>query len=438
MINFFKIAMHLKGFPIKKAQLEFKKINDLNVEEFNRTINSKKWEQFNFFAANNNFYKSFIDSKRIENWEDIPVLTKKDIQIPFEEVLSDGYNLKNVFKNNTSGSSGTPFFFAKDKLSHAMTWALAINRYSRHGINYGQSLQARFYGIPLNGIKYYKEKLKDLLSARVRFPIFDLTDHTLDNFVKKFKEKRFEYINGYTSSLVFFANYLIKNKLVLKSICPTLKITFPTSEMCTELDRKTLEKGFGIPVANEYGCAEMDILACEDEHFDWILSNENVYIEILDDNNKELPPGSNGKIVITSLYNKAMPFIRYELGDMGTILQTKKGNHQILKELTGRTNEFALLKNGKRIPALTFYYITKTLIQEKYKIKEFVIKQLTFEHFHFEYVSDNELPEEAINKISKSMDEYLESGLTSTFEKKDKIERTKAGKQKQFSNLIKN
>jgi phenylacetate-CoA ligase len=262
-----------------------------------------------------------------------------------------------------------------------------------------------------------------------------MNDDVLNTFVQKFKKYEFDYINGYTSSLVTFANYLINNKIILKDICPTLKICFPTSEMCSSIDRSIIEKGFGVKVANEYGCAEMDILAFEDENFDWIISNENVFFEIVDDSGKVLEPGNSGRILITSLYNKAIPLIRYELGDTGVIKKSKNGYNNILDSLNGRTNEYAILPSGRIVPALTFYYITKTLIQEDFKIKEFIIKQLSSRSFHFEYVSELELSHNAIVKIRNAMDEYLEPGLESTFEKKDKIERSASGKLKQFYNL---
>jgi phenylacetate-CoA ligase len=435
MFNFFKIAMKLKGYPLKNATIELSIIQNMGNKEFVEYIEKKKWEQFKFHLENNSFYRNFIDKKQIQNWTDIPILSKSDIQKPIKETITNGFDLSNVFKNNTSGSSGKPFYFVKDKMTHARTWALILNRYSMHGIEYGKSLQARFYGIPITGVKYYKEKFKDYVSARVRFPVFNLSDDKLKEFTQKFKKHKFEYINGYTSSLVLYANYLINNKIVLKDLCPTLKICFPTSEMCSKPDRLALEKGFGVKVANEYGCAEMDILAFEDENFDWIMSSENVYFEVVDDNGNVLPQGVEGRLIITSLSNKAMPFIRYELGDIAKIGKNKK-NTPILSALTGRTNEFAILPNGRKVPALTFYYITKTLIQEEYKIKEFVIKQTSIYDFVFEYVAENSLNQNACNKIQIAMDEYLEPGLRAHFLKMPEIERTKAGKLKQFSNLI--
>ena len=101
-----------------------------------------------------------------------------------------GFPLKNVYVNKTSGSSGDPFIFAKDKFSHALTWANIINRFGWHGIDFNSSYQARFYGIPLDFIGNRKERFKDFLSNRFRFSIFDLSDEILEEFFDKIRNKK--------------------------------------------------------------------------------------------------------------------------------------------------------------------------------------------------------------------------------------------------------
>jgi phenylacetate-CoA ligase len=245
------------------------------------------------------------------------------------------------------------------------------------------------------------------------------------------------YINGYAASLVFFAGHCIKRGIILKEICPTLKVCIPTSETCTKDDRDILQKGFGIKVVNEYGCAEMDVIAFEDEDGDWITSNENVFIEVVDDDNKPLPNGSTGKILLTTLYNKAIPLIRYEVGDIGTLSTIKKGNYNILQNLSGRTNDFAIMPNGRKVPALTFYYVTKTLIKEHLEVKEFIIKQISLNEFIVEYVGGVEFSDEIKRIIQDAFDKYLEPGLQVSFSKVERVERGKTGKFKQFISLIK-
>ena len=128
----------------------------------------------------------------------------------------------NIYISNTSGSSGKPLFFAKDRNSHSMSYAIIEDRMNWHNLKLN-SKEARFWGIPLENISYYKEKLKDLLMNRVRFSVFDLSDQILNKFYEKFKKTKFEYIYGYTNSLVIFSKFLIKKKKNLKEICPSLK-----------------------------------------------------------------------------------------------------------------------------------------------------------------------------------------------------------------------
>ena len=59
-----------------------------------------------------------------------------------------------------------------------------------------------------------KERAKDFLSQRYRFTIFDLSDQVLEGFLKHFKTKKFDYINGYTSSIVLFAKFVCIFSLV--------------------------------------------------------------------------------------------------------------------------------------------------------------------------------------------------------------------------------
>jgi len=437
-MNLFKKILELKGFPIREAETSLKAIQQFSPLAFQAYVEEAKWRIFDYHRQNNNKYSNIIrHSNYIQNrWETIPILTKQDMQGPIKERITSDLKPRHIYINNTSGSSGHPFFFAKDKMCHALGWALIFDRYKRHGIAYGKSLQARFYGIPLSKRKLILEKIKDKFSSRVRFPVFDLSDAVLQVYFEKFKRYKFEYINGYTSSLILFAKYLINKGVVLKDFCPTLKVAFPTAEMCSSEDRSILERAFGVPVANEYGAAEIEVIAFDDEDHDRIISNENLFIEIVDENDVVVPDGTEGRIIVTSLNNYAMPFIRYEIGDIGVMETRRKGRHQILKKLIGRTNDFAILPSGKKSPGLTFYYISKSLLEGGGFMKEFIIKQTSLNSFHFEYVADREISENEKNKVYDAMNLYLEPGLKASFEWKVKITRTKAGKLKHFQNLL--
>ena len=436
MLRLFDLSLLINGFPIKEAKAELDAIIQFSEEEHALFIQHKKEEIVAYHLQNNPFYKSLVGSINTKNWNDLPVLNKQNLQKPLSERLSKGYSIKNVYLNKTSGSSGTPFVFAKDKYCHALTWASNIMRFGWHGINFNTSYQARFYGIPMDFIGNRKERLKDFFSNRYRFPIFNLSDIVLERFLQKFQTKKFDYLNGYTSSIVLFAKFLEKKNIVLKDICPTLKACFVTSEMLFESDKILLKKQLGIPVVNEYGASELDLIAFENPEGEWQINTETLFVEILDENNQPVPNGTEGKIVITSLFNKAHPFIRYDIGDIGILDEKSTLQKPILKKLIGRTNDIALLPSGKKSPGLTFYYVTKSIIEDDGNVKEFIIKQTQIDTFEIEYVSEKELNTNQIDEIKTAIVHYLEPNLNFTFTRKTVLERTNRGKLKQFNSYF--
>jgi phenylacetate-CoA ligase len=437
MFRLFDLSLQINGFPMKEAKAELRKIVAFSEKEHEVFVENKKVEIVDFHLQNNPFYKDLVGITTFTNWEDLPVLNKKNLQKPLLERLSEGYSAKNSYVNKTSGSSGTPFIFAKDKYCHALTWASNIFRFGWYGIDFNTSYQARFYGIPMDFIGNKKERLKDFLSHRFRFSIFDLSDEVLEGFLNHFRTKKFDYINGYASSIVLFAKFLQKRNIVLTTICPTLKVCMVTSEMLFEEDKLLLEKQFGIPIVNEYGASELDLIAFQNKEGEWQVNSETLFVEILDENNKAVPNGTAGRIVITSLFNKAHPFIRYDIGDMGILDEKSTLQKPILKKLIGRTNDVAILPSGKKSPGLTFYYVTKSIIEDDGNVKEFVIKQTKIDTFEIEYVSETELNLEQIEKIEKAITLYLENDLVFIFHKKEKLERNKSGKLKQFVSFVK-
>jgi len=435
-MNLFSHIGSFQGLPLNLAQKEFSRLKTLSVNDFLAEQELKKWDIFHHHVKYNSAYQNFLSNRSIGRWDDIPIMQKSDFQRPLKEVLSSEYPYSKVYMNSTSGSTGKPFHFAKDKYAHAMTWAYIIDKYKELGLNYGNSLQARFFGIPLTRSKYIKEKMKDFFSGRIRFSIFDLSDDVLNRYYKTFKAHRFEYIYGYTSSLVLFAKYVNTVGVSLKEICPSLKCCIVTSEVCSPSDKVVLQHAFGIPVFNEYGAAELDIIGFESLEGQWKLNEENLFIEIISEDGKPVPAGQEGLVVVTSLFNKAMPFIRYNLGDMVSLMPERNTYHRLIKSMQGRLNDIALLPSGKKSPGLTFYYVSKSLLEQSGMMKEFVIKQLKENLFHFEYVAEETLSIEQKQQVQKLMDLYLEPGLLATFERLERIERTQAGKFKHFQYLV--
>ncbi|WP_435135535.1 phenylacetate--CoA ligase family protein [Formosa sp. A9] len=432
----FDLTLKLNGFPLTEAKQILKTIQTKDETEYASYLQKQRLFILNYHLKHNNFYKTFGQNIDSNNWNSVPVMTKSHLQQPLKQRLSDGFTPKNVYVNKTSGSSGDPFIFAKDKFCHALTWAEIQDRFGWYSIDFNSSLQARFYGIPLDTVGYYKERLKDKLTKRYRFSIFNLSDSALQTCLEQFKAKPFDYINGYTSAIVQLAKYLQQKQIVLKSICPTLKCCVVTSEMLFPDDKILLEHAFGVPVINEYGASELDLIAFQNPKDIWQVNSDTLFVEILDEHNTPVPNGQEGRVVITSLYNKAHPFIRYDLGDIGMLSKTSTLQYPVLEKLIGRTNDIAILPSGKKAAGLTFYYITKAIIEDDGNVKEFVITQNSTATFTIDYVAKTLISEHKKEQIQAEIKRYLENGLTIHFNKHNVLQRSKSGKLKQFSSSL--
>lgn len=436
-MNLFNQTLKLKGFPIEKAKRDLIEIQSKTGAAYERYLSSRKKAIVDYHLKHNRFYQNITKNIDTGEWHKLPVIKKRDLQIPLGDRLSMGFTPKNCHIHKTSGSSGTPLIFAKDKYTHALSWANFMDRYAWYGIDAATSKQARFYGIPLKGIGHFKERFKDILGNRFRFSVFDMSDAQLGWNLKKFKTTPFEYINGYTSAIVQFAKYLEKKDIVLKDVCPTLKLCIVTAEMLFEDDKALLEKHIGVPIANEYGSAELSLIAFNTPENEWLVNTEDLFIEILDKNDNPVSNGKEGRIVVTSLYNVAHPFIRYDLGDIGILHEDSTNYKPILKSVLGRTSDIVVLPSGKKAAGLTFYYVTKTVIEDDANVKEFIIEQHTLDTFKVLYTSKTALSEAKIKAIKKEIERYLETGLTINFERQSELKRTKGGKLKQFTSFVK-
>ncbi|MFI8377815.1 phenylacetate--CoA ligase family protein [Leeuwenhoekiella sp. NPDC079379] len=429
-MNLTNLSLRFNGFNIASAKKKLEALKrEVSTDSAQYSI-KRRSEILEFHLKHNSFYKTHA-AGNFTNWESLPVLTKTDLQKPLKERLSNDFSRRNSHVHKTSGSSGNPFIFAKDKYCHALTWASIQALYLQAGVNLSTSYEARFYGIPQSGMVYYKERLKDVLSNRYRFSIFDASDQNFEKFINRFKRVEFGHLNGYTSTLVLFAHYLRSKNLVLKQICPSLTHCIVTAEVLLKDDKLLLEQQLGIPVLNEYGSSETGVIAFGSAENSLKIDTALLYVEILDDLNKPVPNGTSGKIVITSLFNKAHPFIRYQIGDLG-VINLDEHNNTVLTNLDGRIGDFAILPSGKRVPALAFYYVTKAVIEDSGNVKEFIINQNEPHKFTINYVADIALNEVQLAKIEKALKAYLNQEIEFDIVKQLFLDRSKRGKLRQF------
>ena len=198
-----------------------------------------------------------------------------------------------------------------------------------------------------------------------------------------------------------------------------------TSEVCTKEDRVILKEAFNLPVKSEYGASEFGYIGCEIESGLWKIAQELLYVETT----------KNGSLLITDLFNKAFPFIKYRIGDIAKVKLLNNGD-QVIQDL--KVEKMILLNyKWKNFAGLTFYYISRSLLESTGILKEFIITQKTIDRFVFDVVSDRPLNQNEVDKIKLNAEKYLEKDLKIEINNVKKIDRPFSGKIKHFYSELK-
>jgi len=137
-----------------------------------------------------------------------------------------------------------------------------------------------------------------------------------------------------------------------------------TSMMLLDHERCLIEKVFGVPVTNRYGCEEVSLIACECElHQGMHINAEHVIVEFLRDDGSPCSSGEDGRLVITEFVNFGMPMIRYEVGDRGVpgerVCNCGRGL-PMLENISGRVADFLVAEDGSRVAGISLIENTLT------------------------------------------------------------------------------
>lgn len=139
-------------------------------------------------------------------------------------------------------------------------------------------------------------------------------------------------------------------------------------------------KKFQCPVINRYGSREAGSIACScDKNEGLHINMMSNYLEILDDNNKCCKAGETGRVIVTLLNEKAMPLIRYDIGDRANFSDKRCScgrGFKLLGSVNGRTVDVFKTEDGKKVDGEYFTHLLYTIPQ----VRQFQIVQNKINH----------------------------------------------------------
>ena len=280
--------------------------------------------------AHSPFYQRFHRGLFDRPLHELPVLTKAMLMEHFDEVVTDrsvhleavrafaGERLEGrLFLDRdwvtaTSGSSGQPGFF----LFNEPEWLTIVASFARGQEWSGAAVSllhrrkmATVASIsPWHMSSQVAATAKTWWTPSIRLPASD----PLESIVRRLNEWKPDVLIAYASMARILADEQLAGRLRIQP-----GKTFTSSEVLTDETRRRVRLAWGDEPFNQYGATETaDIAAeyksCRHMH----LFEDLVVVEVVDEHHQPVPPGTYGaKLLVTTLFSRTQPLIRYELND---------------------------------------------------------------------------------------------------------------------------
>jgi phenylacetate-CoA ligase len=290
------------------------------------------------------------DADILQSW---PVLEREMIQRAGAELLAQPVR-RGHYLRRTAGSTGIALGIGVDPDAAAWAWATDYRGLLWHGIPVG----ARSMFVS----RQSETPLAEWIRNRKPLLTSDLSSARLSEAVKYLQTARPTYVSGYVSAVAELARHA---RLVAPErsgpLVPFVKVL---GEQLYGFQRHEIEQGLGARVISTYGCSETGTVGYECPAGSLHIFAEHVEVEILRDG-KPVEPGEPGDIILTCTTNRAMPLIRYRVGDRGRISPEpcRCGRpHPVIAGIEGRIGDVLLTAAGGRVHGTALGDLLKRVI----------------------------------------------------------------------------
>lgn len=294
------------------------------------------------------------DIRTTDDLNKLPIVRKSEIKKRREtDLVSRAFNIRKLKFLRTGGSTGEPFSIHISRKED--DWRKAI--YMRANISCGQRPRDRWVAV------VDAERVTDTTSFQHLVGVFAQkvipVVWSKDAQLKAIEKLKPDVLDGFSNALWLLAREVeLRN---VKSIHP--RIMFGSGDLISQSSREYLEKVFGVPYYDQFGCTEIDRSAWQcPEKVGYHMDVDSVIMQFVDEDEEEVRPGERGEIVYTSLFNYAMPFIRYGIQDVGVPMDDECSCGRklpLMKVVEGRSNSFLFFPDGHVVAPTSFIEIMK-------------------------------------------------------------------------------
>jgi phenylacetate-CoA ligase len=283
-------------------------------------------------VAHSPYYRRVIGDVGNGDFElqQLPVLTKTTLMAEFDRIVTDRrLRLVDAERHLASKRAAEPLFGEYRIVGSGGTtglrgvvvydqpaWDIAVASVLHAMRVQGVSGETRLLGIGAPTPLHMTNRLfAELRAGRTDVPRLAVTA-PLPEMV--------EALNAYQPEAVITYPSLIR-RLAEEQAAGRLRIAprqfCSVAETLTPDVRRLARETWGAAVLNGYGATEANLIGVECPWANGLhVAEDRLVVEVVDENNRLVPPGSAGhKVLVTTLFNRTMPFIRYELSDLVTV-----------------------------------------------------------------------------------------------------------------------
>ena len=379
------------------------------------------------------YYRRLFDERSLKP-EDInssadlaklPILDKKLIRENFNDLLARNFPRSEMVLSRTGGSTGEPLLFYTTR-DEQRNWDIAKRRrvegWWGYKIGEGCAVLIKTPRLSL------AERARLFLERHIYLGVERMADE-LPLFLKKLYHFQPQLIVGYPSALYLLARFIAKfGKPKFKP-----KAVVTVSEQLYDFQKELLEEVFGCHIFRHYAAWETRQVGAEcPEHSGYHIAAESIVVEVVDNRGINVPVGEEGRIVVTNLNNYAMPFLRYDLGDVGA-LSSKDcpcgRGLPLLSKLSGRTTDFIITKDGRRIPGMAIDF--RPLASEG--VEQFRFVQESYDGIVIKLVLPEDYPSQSRDELAGRVSSFYKSlfgGMEISVEFPSELPLTREGKRR--------
>jgi phenylacetate-coenzyme A ligase PaaK-like adenylate-forming protein len=291
----------------------------------------------------------------LARWRRLPPLSRRDVQRAGADLHSTAIPPEHgkVLKNKTSGSTGTPVVVRGTTFDAVLGKALIL----RHCLWHPYDFSAKMVSIRrVHGQMYdYPSGLHlTRWGDSATFPFATGPSAILSIGASIAQQAEWlvredpDYLLTFPSNLRFLAAHCRERGIAL----PHLEHVTTFGEVLSAETREECRRAWDLSVIDAYSAQEVGIIALQcPTHAGYHVQAETIFVEVVDQRDEPCRPGEVGRVLVTPLYNYAMPLLRYEIGDwaeVGRACPCGRGLPVVNRILGRERNALLVAPNGER------------------------------------------------------------------------------------------